>query len=121
MNTIILEMLRSYLIGDFDFDSLEDRVIVLAWEADGEDSHLVDQIAVEIAYVKDEVSDEATFKARVAEIAVPKPDIMFMLWDAYAGGNLHTTTRTGGDNTNRRLTYREPVAAVDHHLVVRFG
>ena len=68
MNTRILEILRSYLIGDIDFDTLEDRVISLAWEVDGEDRHLVDQIAVEISYVKDEVSDEDLFRARIADL-----------------------------------------------------
>ncbi len=70
MNTRILEILRSYLIGDIDFDTLEDRVISLAWEVDGEDRHLVDQIAVEISYVKDEVSDEDLFRARIADLTV---------------------------------------------------
>ena len=88
MDAVILEMLRSYLNGDFDFDSLENRIIPLAWEVDGGDRDLVDQIAVEIAYVKDELSDEATFKARVAEIAALQRDVMFMPWYAHAGGEL---------------------------------
>ena len=53
MNARILEILRSYLIGDIDFNTLEDRVIPLAWEVDDEYRDFVDQIAVEIAYVKD--------------------------------------------------------------------
>ena len=43
MNTRILEILRSYLIGDIDFDTLEDPGLShLLWEVDhGEDRHLV--------------------------------------------------------------------------------
>ena len=72
MNSRVFEILRSYLIGDIDFDTLEDRVIPLAWEVDGEDRDLVDQIAVEIAYVKDDASDENLFRVRVADLIVPE-------------------------------------------------
>ena len=72
MNSRIFEILRSYLIGDIDFDTLEDRVIPLAWEVDGEDRDLVDQIAVEISYVKDDASDEDLFKVRIADMLVPE-------------------------------------------------
>ena len=72
MNSRVFEILRSYLIGDIDFDTLEDRVIPLAWEVDGEDRDLVDQIAVEISYVKDDASDEDLFRVRVADLIVPE-------------------------------------------------
>ena len=72
MNARILEILRSYLIGDIDFNTLEDRVIPLAWEVDDEDRDFVDQIAVEIAYVKDDTSDEVLFRVRIADMLVPE-------------------------------------------------
>ena len=72
MNSRIFEILRPYLIGDIDFDTLEDRVIPLAWEVDGEDRDLVDQIAVEISYVKDDASAENLFRVRVADLIVPE-------------------------------------------------
>lgn len=64
----ILELLTSYLMGDLDFESLEDLVIPLAWEEDGSAQDVVDRIAAEIALVKDGATDESTFRARVEEI-----------------------------------------------------
>ena len=46
--------------------------LLLAWEVDGEDRDLVDQIAVEISYVKDDASDEDLFRVRVADLIVPE-------------------------------------------------
>ena len=63
----ILELLTSYSMGDLDFESLEDHVIPLAW-VDGPAQDVIDQIAAEIALVKDGASDEAMFRARVEEI-----------------------------------------------------
>ena len=47
---------------DIDLDALEYRVITLAWDDEFEDQDLVDQIAVELVYIKDGVSDEAIFE-----------------------------------------------------------
>ena len=68
MNDIILEALGLYLNGDIDLDSLEDRIIPLAWDADY-DQDLIDQIAFELIYIKDGLSDESIFRTRMAEIA----------------------------------------------------
>ena len=41
-----------------------------------DDRDLIDQIAVEISYVKDAVSDEVLFRSRMAELAAPKADLV---------------------------------------------
>ena len=69
MGSNVLELLNNYVIGDLDFESLEDLVIPLAWEAKGQAQDLVDRVAAEIALVKDGVSDEAMFRERIGEIA----------------------------------------------------
>ena len=69
MTDNILEALKLYLDGDIDLDSLEYRVITLAWDDDFEDQELVDRIAVELVYIMDGVSDESIFRTRMAEIA----------------------------------------------------
>ena len=66
MDKRVLEILRLYLKGDIDFDSLEDQVVLLAFKADAQDGQLVYEVLAEIAYVKDKVSDESTFKTRIA-------------------------------------------------------
>ena len=73
MSDIILETIELYLIGDIDLDTLENRVISLAWDDEFEDQDLVDRIAVELIYIKDGYSDEALFRTRVAEIASQAP------------------------------------------------
>ena len=73
MTDNILEALKLYLDGDIDLDTLEYRVITLLWDDETEDQDLVDQIAVELVYIKDGVSDESTFRTRMAEIASQVP------------------------------------------------
>ena len=75
MSDQILETLRLYLAGDIDLDSLERRIIPLAWDTDF-DQDLVDQIAVELVYIKDGISDESIFRTRVAEIASQVPTVV---------------------------------------------
>ena len=65
------EALKLYLSGDIDIEALEERVISLAWDAEFEERHLIDQVAIELSYIKDGVSDEAVFRARIAKIAAP--------------------------------------------------
>ncbi len=74
MNSIILETIRLYLNGDIDLDTLENRVISLAWDDDFEDQELVDRIAFELIYIKDGLSDESIFRTRVAEILAQAQD-----------------------------------------------
>ena len=63
-----LNMLRRYLDGDIDFDTLGNYVIDLAPNAEGELRDLLDQIAVEIFYIWDGVSDETLFRQRIPEL-----------------------------------------------------
>ena len=73
MSDIIPETIELYLSGDIDLDTLERRVITLAWDDDFEDQELVDRIAVELVYIMDGVSDESIFRTRMAEIASQVP------------------------------------------------
>ena len=73
MRDNVLEALKLYLNRDIDLDSLEYRVITLAWDDELEDQDLVDRIAVELVYIKDGVSDESIFRTRMAEIASQVP------------------------------------------------
>ena len=69
-----LEMLRRYLNGSIELDTLENYVIIHAPDAEGDLRDLLDQIAVEIFYIWDDVSDETLFRERVAELLGPEPD-----------------------------------------------
>ena len=66
------EALELYLNGDIDIDALEERVISLTWDAEFEEQYLIDQVAIELSYIKDGLSDEGAFRARIAKmIAAP--------------------------------------------------
>ena len=52
MNNKILDAIQLYLIGDIDIDSLEYRAITLAWDDELEDQDLVDQVTIELVYIK---------------------------------------------------------------------
>ena len=66
MEDRVIHALRLYLNDTIDFDSLEDHIIPVAFEAEAEDGGLVYEMVAEIAYVKDRVSDEGMFRERVA-------------------------------------------------------
>ena len=77
MTNIILEALGLYLNRDIDLDSLGDRTIPLLWSAQLEaDRDLIAQIAVELVYIKDGLSDESIFRTRIAEIASQVPAVV---------------------------------------------
>lgn len=63
MDDRVIHALRLYFNDTIDFDSLEDRIVPIPFEA--EDGGLVFEVVAEIAYVKDRVSDEGTFRERV--------------------------------------------------------
>ena len=68
-----LKTLRLYLSGDLDFEALERHIVQLAPDAEGEHRVLMDSIAAEMFYVWDGASDEALFRARVADICASQP------------------------------------------------
>ena len=68
MTDEILEAIRLYLNSDIDIDSLEDRIIPFAWDDDFEDQDLLNEILVELIYIKDGLSDESIFRTRVSEV-----------------------------------------------------
>ena len=80
MTNQIPDTLRLYLNGEIDLDMLEDRIIPLLWSAQLEaERDLIDQIAFELIYIKDGVSDESIFRTRAAEIlaAISFPSTLF--------------------------------------------
>ena len=76
-----LEALTRYLNGEIDLDSLEERIIPLAWDDKFENQDLVDLITIEIAYINDGVSDELTFRSRMAEFIALRRNIAITLDD----------------------------------------
>ena len=73
MTNTIPETIELYLSADIDLDTLEYRLITLAWDDEFEDQEVADRIAVELVYIKDGLSDESAFRTRMAEIASQIP------------------------------------------------
>ena len=69
-----LSILRLYLSEDLDLETLENHVIVSAPNAEGEFREFIDQVAVEIFYVWDGLSEEDLFRERIAELVALAPD-----------------------------------------------
>jgi len=67
------EVMRLYLSGDIGIDALEERVISLAWDAEFEEQYLIDQVAIELSYIKDGLSDESAFRARIGKMIASPP------------------------------------------------
>ena len=70
----IPDTLRLYLAGDIDLDTLEDRIVPLAWDDDLKDQDILNEIMFELIYIKDGVSDEPLFRTRAAEILAQTQD-----------------------------------------------
>lgn len=75
MNHQILKAVQLYLMDDIDVDSLEDRIVPLAWETEFKDQDLLNEILVELIYIKDGLSDEPIFRTRMAEILAQTQDV----------------------------------------------
>jgi len=71
MTKELFELLGLYIGGDVKLEVLDNWIAVHIWDADGKDRDIIDQIAVEMSYVKDSVSDEATFRIRLSELVSP--------------------------------------------------
>ena len=119
MNDEILKTLQLYLTGDIDIDSLEDRIIPLAWEREFENQELLDEIAFELIYIKDGLSDESIFRARMVEIVLSKQDAVAVDINGNTGKS-QVVWRVGNHNSNTQITYREPVASIDYQFKVQF-
>ena len=71
-DNIALDALKLYINGDMDLDTLEERIIPLAWDNDFKDQELIGELFIEIAYINDGVSDEDIFRERVSKIAASR-------------------------------------------------
>ena len=68
MRDKVLAILTLYLDGEIDLATLEERVITLALSPDTEDFDPIDEVAIELSYLKDRVSDESVFRQSMGEI-----------------------------------------------------
>ena len=101
-----LEALTRYLNGEIDLDSLEERIIPLAWDDKFENQDLVDLITIEIAYINDGVSDELTFRSRMAEFIALRQNIAITLDDRV--GEFRVSNVTGNLGNVHFTTYEPP-------------
>ncbi len=75
MTDEVPEILRLYLKGDIDFNTLEDRLIPFAFDPRNEEEQdVVDLVFAEFFCVRDKTSDETLFRERVVEIISLQPE-----------------------------------------------
>lgn len=71
MNSELIALLTSYLEGQTDIDCLRDWIALNVWDSPEEARDLIDQVAVELAYIDDGNSDEDYFRIRMADFVTP--------------------------------------------------
>ena len=71
MTVELLALLASYLEEKTGIDSIREWIALNVWDQPPETREHIDQVAVELAYINDGVSDEEAFRVRMAEILVP--------------------------------------------------
>ncbi|MCH8279370.1 MAG: hypothetical protein IIC96_01675 [Chloroflexi bacterium] len=71
MTVELLALLASYLESKLGIDSIRKWIAVKVWDRLPESRDYIDQVAVELAYIDDGVSDEEGFRIRMAEFLVP--------------------------------------------------
>ena len=71
MTSELFELLNLYIDGGVKLEVLDKWIAVHIWDANGKDRDIIDQVAVELSYVKDSVSDEASFRLRMSELVSP--------------------------------------------------
>ena len=75
MTDEVPEILRLYLTGDIDINTLEDRLIPFAFDPRNEEEQdMVDLVLAEFFCVKDKTSDETIFRHRVAKLIASEPE-----------------------------------------------
>ena len=71
MTVELFALLASYLEEKTGIESIQEWIALNVWHRSPEARDLIDQVAVELAYINDRVSDEEAFRVRMAEILVP--------------------------------------------------
>ena len=71
MTDQLLSLLSLYVDKQIAVEEIDNWIALNIWDATGDDRNLIDRVAVELAYLKDLVSDESYFRTRMAEILSP--------------------------------------------------
>ena len=72
MDKEALQSLELYLNGAIDFETFEDQIVWLAFDAEATEEAIVFELLTEIIYVRDGLSDDEMFRARANKL-LPKP------------------------------------------------
>lgn len=114
-----LEALTCYLNGEIDLDSLEERIIPLAWDDEFKDQDLIDLISIEIAYLNDLVSDESIFRNRMASVAASKESIVVSIGDRTDESQV--SDKTGSIAEMHFIPYKAASLTTDYQIVAEFN
>ena len=68
MDKEALHCLQLYLDGAIDFESFEDQIVWMAFDAEAMEGAIVFELLAEIIYVRDGVSDEDMFRKRAGKL-----------------------------------------------------
>ena len=114
MNDQLLSLLSLYIDGKITAEVIDTWIALNIWDATGHDRDLIDQVAVELAYLKDGLSDESDFRTRMAEILYPSVTL-----DTRPEVPVSQTIGTASSNVT--VTSRNPAEVIDLQFVAQFA
>ena len=115
MTNELFELLSLYIDGGTKLEVVDDWIAVHIWDADHKDRDIIDQVVVELSYVKDNVSDEASFRIRMSELvspnvrvelAVSEPKPLISMATSSNDVDLDVKTWVIGGVVNHRVAHR---------------
>lgn len=114
MTDQLLSLLSLYIDGNIVEEDIDNWIALNIWDATGHDRDLIDQVAVELAYLKDGLSDESAFRTRLAEILCPSVTL-----DTRPEVSISQAIGTASSNVT--VTSRNPAEVIDLLVIARFA
>ena len=113
MTDQLISLLSLYVDEQVVAADIDNWIALNIWDAPEIDRTLIDQVAVELAYLKDKLSDESDFRTRMAEILSPS------IVDLPAEASSVATVETASANVT--VTSADPGVTIDVRVAAQFA
>ena len=114
MTDHLLSLLSLYVDEQITAEDVDNWIALNIWDATDDDRDLIDRVAVELAYLKDLLSDESYFRTRMAEILSPT-----VTHDTRPEESVSQTIGTASSSVT--VTSHDPAEVIDLRFVARFA
>jgi hypothetical protein len=117
MDIELINLLRAYVDQQIGIDEIRHWIARNVWDMAQADRYLVDQVAVELAYVDDGSSDEESFRLRISEMVAPT--LVFTFPNQELSSN--TTLSSNDVHKTFRISIEEPGKTDEIRLEAAFA